>query len=106
VTSSSVVFANSKYISDQIGGDIVGQKARGYGGITVDTFSIWHWIVVVIFVLLLFGRGKVSDLMADVAHGIRAFRKTISEDEKQADSRPRPSPGQPIAAANQVNVDH
>ena len=56
----------------------------------MDAFSIWHWIIVVIVVLLLFGRGKVSDLMSDVAQGIKAFRKTMSEDEKQADEPARP----------------
>ena len=56
----------------------------------MDAFSIWHWIIVVIVVLLLFGRGKVSDLMADVAQGIKAFRKTMSEDEKRADEPAKP----------------
>jgi len=37
--------------------------------------SIWHWIVVGVVVLLLFGRGKVSELMGDVAKGIKAFKK-------------------------------
>lgn len=56
----------------------------------VDAFSIWHWIVVVIVVLVLFGRGKVSDLMADVAQGIKAFRKAMSEDERQPDGSAKP----------------
>jgi sec-independent protein translocase protein TatA len=57
----------------------------------MDGFSIWHWIVVVIVVLLLFGRGKVSDLMGDVAQGIKAFRKAMSEDEKPADAPAKPA---------------
>jgi sec-independent protein translocase protein TatA len=43
--------------------------------------SIWHWIVVGIVVLLLFGRGKVSELMGDVAKGIKSFKKGMAEDE-------------------------
>ena len=50
----------------------------------MEGLSIWHWIVVIIVVLLLFGRGKVSGLMGDVAQGIKAFRKGMSEDEKPA----------------------
>jgi len=38
-------------------------------------FSIWHWLVLIIIVMLLFGRGKISDLMGDVAGGIKAFKK-------------------------------
>lgn len=45
--------------------------------------SIWHWIIVGALVLLLFGgRGKVSDLMGDVAKGIKAFKKGLSDDDK------------------------
>jgi sec-independent protein translocase protein TatA len=43
--------------------------------------SIWHWIIVIAVVLLLFGRNKISDLMGDVAQGIKAFKKGMSEDE-------------------------
>jgi sec-independent protein translocase protein TatA len=43
--------------------------------------SIWHWIVVIAVILLLFGRGKISDLMGDVAQGIKAFKKGMSDDE-------------------------
>ena len=45
--------------------------------------SIWHWVVVGGLVLLLFGgRGKVSDLMGDVAKGIKAFKKGLADDDK------------------------
>ena len=37
--------------------------------------SFWHIIIVVIVVVLLFGRGKISDLMGDVAKGIKSFKK-------------------------------
>jgi sec-independent protein translocase protein TatA len=50
--------------------------------------SIWHWIVVVVVVLLLFGRGKISELMGDMAQGIKAFKKGMSEDEKTAAAEP------------------
>ncbi len=43
--------------------------------------SIWHWIVVGLIVVLLFGRGKISEMMGDVAKGIKAFKKGMSEDE-------------------------
>lgn len=46
--------------------------------------SIWHWIVVGIIVLLLFGRGKVSELMGDVAKGIKSFKKEMNTDEAPA----------------------
>ena len=47
----------------------------------MGSLSIWHWIVVIAVVLLLFGRGKISELMGDVAQGIKAFKKGMTEDE-------------------------
>ena len=48
----------------------------------MGSMSIWHWILVIGVVLLLFGRGKISELMGDVAQGIKAFKKGMSEEDK------------------------
>ncbi|MFC0632484.1 twin-arginine translocase TatA/TatE family subunit [Brevundimonas balnearis] len=50
----------------------------------MGAMSIWHWAIVVVVVLLLFGgRGKLSGLMGDAAKGIRAFRDGLKgEDDK------------------------
>jgi len=48
----------------------------------MGSLSIWHWMIVLAVGLLVFGgRGKISDLMGDVAKGIKAFKKGMSEDE-------------------------
>ena len=57
----------------------------------MGSLSIWHWIIVIAVVLLLFGRGKISELMGDVAQGIKAFKKGMSETKPPRPSRPRPS---------------
>ena len=54
----------------------------------MGSLSIWHWIVVIAVVLLLFGRGKISDLMGDVAQGIKAFKKGMQDDDKTATEKP------------------
>jgi sec-independent protein translocase protein TatA len=46
--------------------------------------SMTHWLVVAIVVLLLFGRGKISELMGDVAKGIKSFKKGMAEDDVPA----------------------
>lgn len=43
--------------------------------------SIWQIAIVVILFVLLFGRGKISDLMGDVAKGIKSFKKGLSEED-------------------------
>ncbi len=45
----------------------------------MGSFSIWHWMVVLLVVLLLFGGGKVSSLMGDFAKGIKSFKKNMAE---------------------------
>ena len=54
----------------------------------MGSLSIWHWIVVIAVVLLLFGRGKISELMGDVAQGIKAFKKGMSDDETAKTDKP------------------
>ena len=56
----------------------------------MGSMSIWHWIVVIAVVLLLFGRGKISDLMGDVAQGIKAFKKGMKDDENAAETPAEP----------------
>ncbi|MFZ5731846.1 MAG: twin-arginine translocase TatA/TatE family subunit [Pseudomonadota bacterium] len=69
----------------------------------MGSLSIWHWLLVIVVVLLLFGRGKISDLMGDMAQGIKAFKKGMKDDEtaekpaepmKTIDNTP--APGQPV----------
>ncbi len=68
-------------------------------------FSIWHWLIVGILVLLLFGKGRFSDMMGDVAKGIKSFKKGMAEDEtaappmKQIDGQ-RPADTAPAPTAN------
>ena len=57
----------------------------------MGSLSIWHWIIVVVVVLLLFGRGKISELMGDVAQGIKSFKKGMAEDESAKTEPPSPS---------------
>jgi sec-independent protein translocase protein TatA len=48
----------------------------------MGSFSIWHWLIVGIVVMLFFGgSGKISGVMGDFAKGIKAFKKGMSEDD-------------------------
>ena len=47
----------------------------------MGSFSIWHWIIVLVVVLLLFGRGKIPELMGDVAKGIKSFKKGMNDED-------------------------
>ena len=60
-------------------------------------FSLWHWIVVIILILLLFGRGRISDMMGDIGKGLKSFKQGIADDDKPAEQpRQIPQQQQPI----------
>jgi sec-independent protein translocase protein TatA len=71
----------------------------------MGSFSIWHWLIVLAVVLLLFGRGKIPELMGDVAKGIKNFKSGMAEDETVADTAEAAktvehSANETVAAAN------
>ncbi len=47
----------------------------------MGSFSFTHWIIVAIVVLVLFGRGRISETMGDFGKGMKAFRRGLSDDE-------------------------
>jgi sec-independent protein translocase protein TatA len=56
----------------------------------MGSFSIWHWLVVGLVILLLFGKGKISDLMGDMAKGIKSFKKGMADDDTADAAKPAP----------------
>jgi sec-independent protein translocase protein TatA len=60
----------------------------------MGSFSIWHWLIIGLVVLVLFGGGKLSGLMGDAAKGIKAFKNGLKDDEddvkaKKSDEEPK-----------------
>jgi sec-independent protein translocase protein TatA len=62
----------------------------------MGAFSFWHILIVAAVVILLFGRGKISELMGDVAKGIKSFKKGLSEDDTTAAAPPPAVPPRAI----------
>jgi sec-independent protein translocase protein TatA len=70
----------------------------------MGSLSLTHWLLVILVVMLLFGRGRISDLMGDFAKGINSFKKGLNEGE----TPPAPPPqvtSAPPAPANPVTED-
>tara|TARA_B100001540_G_scaffold222833_1_gene197126 strand:+ start:541 stop:744 length:204 start_codon:yes stop_codon:yes gene_type:complete len=53
------------------------------------SIGFWQIAIVVILVVLLFGRGKISSLMGDVAKGIKSFKKGMATDDTTENSEPK-----------------
>jgi sec-independent protein translocase protein TatA len=43
--------------------------------------SIWHWLIVLLVVMLLFGAGRISGVMGDLGKGLKSFKKGMAEDD-------------------------
>ena len=56
--------------------------------------SLWHWIIVLLVVLVLFGRGRVSEIMGDFGKGIKSFKQGMTDE----DNKPVPPPPAQIPA--------
>ncbi len=57
----------------------------------MGSFSAIHWIVVVLVIVLLFGGGRISGVMGDVAKGIKSFKKGLADDEDDTASNAKPA---------------
>lgn len=66
--------------------------------------SLWHWVIVALVILVLFGRGKISEMMGDFGKGVSSFKKGLAEAEtvdKPAAQIPPPAPT-PVSAPPQA----
>ena len=54
----------------------------------MGSFSIYHWLILLVVLMLVFGKGKISDVMGDFAKGIKSFKKGMAEDDEAA-AKPR-----------------
>lgn len=57
----------------------------------MGSFSIWHWIIVLVVVILVFGTKKLPSLGQDLGNALRGFKKAVSDEEPQklaADPKP------------------
>ena len=66
----------------------------------MGSFSLWHWLVVIILVLLLFGRGRISEMMGDIGKGLKSFKQGMAEDDsaeaRRDERKPLPRDERPI----------
>lgn len=47
----------------------------------MGSLSLWHWVIVALVILVLFGRGKISEMMGDFGKGVSSFKKGLAETE-------------------------
>ena len=73
----------------------------------MGSFSLIHWIILGVVILLLFGGNRFSAMMGDVAKGLKSFKQGLSEDEKaeqRREEQQRPRPPQNRAPERPIDV--
>lgn len=63
----------------------------------MGSFSLWHWVIVLVVILVLFGRGRVADVMGEFGKGIKSFKSGMNEPEEQ--------PAKPVTPPAQITGD-
>lgn len=68
--------------------------------------SLVHWIIILFVIVLLFGAGRISPMMGELAKGMKAFKQGLKDDDKPAEPPPiaQAQPTQPIPS--QQNHEH
>ena len=74
----------------------------------MGSFSLMHWMIVLLIILLLFGAGKLPRVMGDFAKGIKAFKSGMKEDDDEATVSPPPKQQvpPPSSTASAEHVAH
>ncbi len=70
----------------------------------MGSFSIWHWLIVLAVILIIFGAGKLPRVMGDVAKGIKNFKQGMKEEDKP-DEIANPESTVASRAANPASVN-
>ncbi|MEO1105177.1 MAG: twin-arginine translocase TatA/TatE family subunit [Pseudomonadota bacterium] len=67
--------------------------------------SVWQILIIGVILVLLFGRGKISELMGDVAKGIKSFKKGMAEEEEETKTA-QTIDHQPASTVNAKDVEN
>jgi sec-independent protein translocase protein TatA len=72
----------------------------------MGSFSLMHWMIVLLIVLLLFGAGKLPRVMGDFAKGLKAFKSGMKEEDEAVVPPPKQQVPPPSSTASAEHVAH
>ena len=77
----------------------------------MGSFSIWHWLIVLLVVVLIFGTKKLKNIGTDLGGAVKGFKDGVKGGQETADASAAPAPAQQVTAtakaadANTVDVE-
>lgn len=75
----------------------------------MGSFSIWHWLIVLLVVVLLFGTKKLRNLGGDLGEAVKGFKKGLNSDDPaklEADERPAPTATPTVTPVREPGTEH
>jgi sec-independent protein translocase protein TatA len=74
---------------------------------TMGSFSIWHWLIVLVVVVLVFGTGKLKNAGSDLGKAVKGFKDGVkgSEEERQANANVPPVPPSQVVDKSTTTID-
>ena len=70
----------------------------------MGSFSIWHWLVVLIIVMLVFGTKKLGNIGSDLGKAVKGFKDGVKSEEETSSSPPQAAPSQ-VADKSTIDVE-
>lgn len=71
----------------------------------MGSFSLWHWLVVLVIVLVLFGRGRVADIMGEFGKGLNSFKRGMKDEDEDQTARRIEGPSHEAKPASEAAKD-
>lgn len=74
----------------------------------MGSMSIWHWVIVLVVVMLIFGTKKLGNMGSDLGKAVKGFKDGVKSDEEKAAAANPPAPGQPtqqVADKSTIDVE-
>ncbi|MFT5644031.1 MAG: sec-independent protein translocase protein TatA [Janthinobacterium sp.] len=71
----------------------------------MGSFSIWHWLIVLVVVMLVFGTKKIGNMGGDIGKAVKGFKDGIKGDEEKPAPPASPSPSQVSTDKSTIDVD-
>jgi sec-independent protein translocase protein TatA len=74
---------------------------------TMGSFSIWHWLIVLVVVVLVFGTSKLKNAGSDLGKAVKGFKDGVKggEEERQANANVPPAPPQQVVDKSTTTID-
>jgi sec-independent protein translocase protein TatA len=71
----------------------------------MGSFSIWHWLIVLVIVALIFGTKKIRNIGADLGGAVKGFKEGMKDpNAKEGEASPEAAPAQRVAGGDTIDV--